>query len=62
MFLWTYFHEQTYRVDLTPSTGKWGRPYSTHRQGIGDIICAKKAAHSNRLKCYYIIDWISLLL
>ena len=29
---------------------------------VGDMICAKKAAHSNRLKCYYIIDWISLLL
>ena len=38
MFLWTYFHEQAYRVDLTPSTGKRGRPYSKNWQGIGDII------------------------
>lgn len=38
MFLWTYFHEQAYRVDLTPSTGNWGRPYSKNRKGLGDII------------------------
>ncbi len=38
VFLWTYFHEQAYRVDLTPSTGKWGRPYSKNWQGLGDII------------------------
>ena len=38
MFLWTYFHEQAYRVDLTPSTGKWGRPYSKNCFVLVDII------------------------
>ena len=38
MFLWTYFHVQAYRVDLTPSTGKWGRPYPKNVIGAYDII------------------------
>ena len=54
MFLWTYFHEQAYRVDLTPSTGKWGRPYSKHRQGLGDIEdkpCRERMPNVSAMNC-----------
>lgn len=35
---WIFFRALAEGVDLTPSTGKRGRPYSKNWQGIGDII------------------------
>lgn len=39
IYYWlTYSRAPVNVVDLTPSTGKKGRPYSKNWQGIGDII------------------------